>query len=94
MSNISTVGLLKQQDFPDSFKFYFKLQKNKNSVEEISVLKVRGPVALAVWIRTLFRYSRYPAGAADESSSMSLSAETSGAGDPSAEVQVFVSGLA
>ena len=39
MSYISTAGLLKQQDFPDSFKFYFKLHQNKNSIEEISVLK-------------------------------------------------------
>lgn len=54
MSNISTVGLLKQQDFPDSFKFYFKLQKNKNSVEEISVLKdlVRPRLKIAIVTET------------------------------------------
>lgn len=54
MSNISTVGLLKQQDFPDSFKFYFKLHKNKNSVEEISVLRdlVRPRLKIAIVTET------------------------------------------
>lgn len=38
MTNLATVGLLKQDHFPDSFKFYFKLQKNQNKIDEINVL--------------------------------------------------------
>ncbi|OTG68606.1 glycosyl transferase [Acinetobacter sp. ANC 4470] len=54
MSNIATTSLLKQQDFPESFKFYFKLQKNKNHIEEISVLKdlVRPRLKIAIVTET------------------------------------------
>ena len=54
MSNIATTSLLKQQDFPESFKFYFKLQKNKNRIEEISVLKdlVRPRLKIAIVTET------------------------------------------
>ncbi|TCB67567.1 glycosyltransferase family 4 protein [Acinetobacter sp. ANC 4178] len=54
MSYISTASLLKQQDFPESFKFYFRLQQNKNSKEEVNVLKdlVRPRLKIAIVTET------------------------------------------
>lgn len=54
MSYISTASLLKQQDFPDSFKFYFKLHQNKNSKEEVNVLNdlVRPRLKIAIVTET------------------------------------------
>lgn len=54
MSYISTASLLKQQDFPDSFKFYFKLHQNKNRKEEVNVLNdlVRPRLKIAIVTET------------------------------------------